>query len=172
MSNINYANPYQTPTQFGYQPSQLRLASRVKRFCGALIDNFALFLSFIPGIVVFFIGIATADSSGGPDAAVPFIFGGFALMFVGVLVVLGIQIYLMANSSQSIGKYLLKMQVIDFNTHQRSSFVQVCLLRSVIGVFLLSQVPFYGIIDACFIFREDYRCLHDLIGNSIVIDIE
>ena len=129
-------------------------------------------LSFLPGVAVFIAGLVTADSQGGPDAAVPFIFGGFALMFVGVLVVLGIQIYLMANSSQSIGKYLLKMQVIDFNTHQRSSFVQICLLRSVIGVFLLSQVPFYGLIDACFIFREDYRCLHDLIGNSIVIDIE
>jgi uncharacterized RDD family membrane protein YckC len=172
MSNYNYANPYQAPSQFGYQPRQLRLASRPKRFAGALIDNFTLLLSFLPGVALFIGGPLAADPKGGPDAIIPFLISGLGLMFIGVLTVLAIQTYLLATSSQSIGKYLLKMQVIDFNTHQRSPFVQCCLLRSLIGVYLLNQVPFYGIVDACFIFREDYRCLHDLIGNSIVVDLD
>jgi uncharacterized RDD family membrane protein YckC len=172
MNNLDYSNPYQTPSHVGYPSRQLRLASRLKRFIGAVVDNLALGASCLPGVAVIFAGFIAAESNGGPDAAIAFLFGGFALMFLGVLVTLGLQAYLMATRSQSIGKYFLKMQVIDFNTHQRSPFVQCCLLRSIVGVFLLSQVPFYGIIDACFIFREDYRCIHDLIGNSIVIDLE
>jgi hypothetical protein len=31
-------------------------------------------------------------------------------------------------------------------------------------------VPFYGIIDPCLIFREDNRCVHDLLADTTVID--
>jgi len=172
MNELDFSNPYRSPSNYTQPTQQLRLASRLKRFLGAIIDNAATLLSLIPGIAVMIGGLVALDSRGGPDAAIPFILGGAGLMFLGVLVTVGIQIYLIAVSSQSIGKYFLKMQVIDFNTHQPSPFFQCFLLRSVVGVFLLSQVPFYGIIDACFIFREDYRCIHDLIGNSIVVDLE
>jgi uncharacterized RDD family membrane protein YckC len=170
--NEGYSNPYQTPFQFAQQVPQLRLASRLKRFLALIIDNVAMFLSLIPGIATMIGGLAMADPRSGSDAPVIFIFGGIGLMFLGMLVTAGIQIYLLAVSSQSIGKYFLKMQIIDFNTHQPSPFVQCFLLRSVVGVALLGQVPFYTFIDACFIFRDDHRCIHDLIGNSIVIDLE
>ena len=172
MNELDYTNPYQATPQYFQQAPQLRLASRLKRFLGAIIDNAAMFFSLIPGIALLIGGLVTTDSRGGPAAAAPFFIGGIGLMFLGMLITAGIQIYLIAVSSQSIGKYFLKMQVIDFNTHQRSPFLQCFLLRSVVGVFLLGQVPFYQIIDACFIFREDYRCIHDLIGNSIVVDLE
>ncbi len=32
-------------------------------------------------------------------------------------------------------------------------------------------VPLYGIVDVCFIFREDQRCLHDLIGETVVVQV-
>ena len=171
MNDLDYINPYQSPGNFAAQPSQLRLASRLKRLLAAIIDNIAMFLSLTPGMALMIGGLVTADARGGPDAAVPLVFRGIGLMFLGMFVVAGIQIYLLAVSSQSIGKYFLKMQIIDFTTHQRSPFIQCFLLRSVVGVFLLGQVPFYGIIDPCFIFREDYRCIHDLIGNTIVVDL-
>ena len=172
MSNFDYTNPYQTPLQYLHPPKQLRLASRLKRFLGLMIDNAALLVSLFPGFAVMIGGLIATDSQSGPDTAALFVLGGIGLMFFGVLVNICIQIYLIAASSQSIGKYFLKMQVIDFHTHQRSPFVQCFLLRNIVGVVLLSQVPLYGIIDACFIFREDHRCLHDLIGNTIVVDLE
>jgi uncharacterized RDD family membrane protein YckC len=172
MNELDYTNPYEAPAQFTHQARQLHLASRLKRLLGAIIDNIVMLLSIIPGIAVLIGGLVTTDSRGGPDAALPFIFGGIGLMLLGMLVVAVIQIYLLAVSSQSIGKYFLKMQIIDFTTHQPSSFVQCFLLRSLVGIVLLSQVPFYWIIDALFILREDYRCIHDLIGNSIVVDLE
>lgn len=172
MNQLDYTNPYETSAQYIRQPQQLRLASRAKRFFGAMIDNFALLIALFPGLAVLIGGAIATDSRGGPDAIVPFILGGFGLMFAGVVVTFGIQLYLIAARSQSIGKYFLGMQVIDFHSHQRAPFVQYFLLRSVVGVFLLSQVPFYGIVDACFIFREDYRCIHDLIGNTLVVDLD
>ncbi len=63
------------------------------------------------------------------------------------------------------------MQIVDVNTLQPSPFMNCFLLRNVVGVALLGQVPFYGIVDALFIFREDHRCIHDLIGNSYVVDL-
>lgn len=173
MNQLDYSNPYQSPSHYTQNAPQFRLAGRLKRFAGALLDSFAVLVSLIPGGALFITGSIMANSSSrGPDAAIPFILGGFALLFLGVLVVFAIQIYLHATASQSIGKYLLKMQIIDFTTHQRSPFVQCFLLRSVVGVFLLGQVPFYGIVDVCFIFRDDYRCIHDLIGNTIVVDLD
>ena len=172
MSELDFSNPYQIPANYAAQGSPLRLASRLKRFLAAIIDNLAMFLSLLPGLALMVAGLVSADFQAGPDAALPLVFGGIGLMFLGMLVQAAIQIYLLAVSSQSIGKYFLKMQIIDFTTHERSPFVQCFLLRSVVGVFLLGQVPFYGIIDPCFIFRDDYRCIHDLIGNTLVVDLE
>jgi uncharacterized RDD family membrane protein YckC len=42
------------------------------------------------------------------------------------------------------------------------------LLRGVVNG-LLSIIPLYGLVDALFIFREDKRCLHDLIAGTIVV---
>ncbi len=171
MNQLNYTNPYQATSQYTQQAPQLRLASRLKRFLGAIVDGVATMVSLIPGFAVMIGGAVMADPQS-PETGGIMIIAGFGLMFLGLLVVAGIQIYLLAVSSQSIGKYFLKMQIIDFTTHQRSPFLQCFLLRSLVGVALLGQVPFYGIIDPCFIFREDYRCIHDLIGNSIVVDLE
>lgn len=171
MNQLDYSNPYQSPAPYIQNTPHMRLASRLKRFLAALIDNCSVLIALLPGFVFMMFGLVTAEARGN-DAAVPFIFGGLALMFLGVLVLFGIQIYLHAAFSQSIGKYLLKLQIIDFTTHQRSPLAQCFLLRSVIGVFILGQVPLYGLVDVCFIFREDYRCIHDLIGNTIVVDLD
>ncbi len=172
MNEPSYTNPYYAPTPFAYPTPQLRLASRVKRLLGVVIDNVAMLLGFIPGFMLIIAGTMFVGPQGNEELALSLMLGGVGLTFLGIVVAVCIQIYLLAVSSQTIGKYLLKMQIIDYQTHQRSSFVQCFLLRSVVGMFLLGQVPFYSLIDACFIFREDYRCIHDLIANSIVVDLD
>src|SRR4051794_29096874 len=110
MSNFDYSNPYQAtlPYSFHTQAQPLRLASRPKRFLGALIDNVAMLFSLVPGFAVMIGGVIATSSSGGPDAGVAFVLGGMGLMVLGMLVTAGIQIYLIAVSSQSIGKYFLR----------------------------------------------------------------
>ena len=104
MNELDFTNPYASPSNYTQPTQQLRLASRLKRLLGAVIDNAAMVLSLIPGLAVMIGGLIAADSRGGRDAALPFVFGGMGLMFLGLLVTGGIQIYLIAVSSQSIGK--------------------------------------------------------------------
>jgi hypothetical protein len=42
----------------------------------------------------------------------------------------------------------------------------------VVNAIINQFVPLYGIVDACFIFREDQRCLHDLIADTTVVECE
>ncbi|MEE2658000.1 MAG: hypothetical protein VX733_05800 [Candidatus Latescibacterota bacterium] len=42
------------------------------------------------------------------------------------------------------------------------------LKRSVLN-YMLGVFPLYGFIDALFIYREDHRCIHDLIAGTRVV---
>jgi uncharacterized RDD family membrane protein YckC len=42
------------------------------------------------------------------------------------------------------------------------------LLRSWLNT-LIGIIPFYGLVDVLFIFREDKRCIHDLIAGTHVV---
>ena len=105
---------------------------------------------------------------------IPIAFVGVALAVLGGLALIATQIYLLVTRSQTIGKYFLKTQIVDFNTGVRSDFVQCFLIRSLLNG-VIGAVPclgaIYGIVDICFIFREDKRCIHDLMAKTCVIDI-
>ena len=93
---------------------------------------------------------------------------------LGAVALLGIQIYLLATRSQSLGKYLMKTQIVDVNTGLRADFVHAFLLRLLVNG-LISGVPcvgtIYALVDILFIFREDRRCIHDLLASTCVVDI-
>jgi uncharacterized RDD family membrane protein YckC len=50
--------------------------------------------------------------------------------------------------------------------------VRAFLLRGTLP-FMVEQIPLVGLlfwlVDSCFIFREDQRCLHDLVAGTRVI---
>lgn len=180
MSNINnpyQQNPYAAPTTEldPMRPSnELRLADLGKRFLGALIDGFVSIPFVIPGLILLFVGMSMSD----PGAETPELNGtailGIVLMVIGALIVMGIQLYLLYTRSQSIGKYFMKTQIVNFQTGQRASFVSCFLLRSLVNG-IIGAVPYigsiYGIVNILFIFRSDRRCIHDHIAGTTVIDI-
>ena len=59
---------------------------------------------------------------------------------------------------------------MTFPDGQKPGFVKGFLLRSFVNGIIGQVVPFYGIIDPCFIFREDNRCVHDLLADTTVIE--
>ncbi len=95
-------------------------------------------------------------------------------MIVGILGVLAfialsvIQIYLLTAAGQTIGKRWLNVRIVKVSTGENGGFVPNVLLRVVVNS-ILSAVPLYAPVDALFIFREDRRCLHDLIAGTRVI---
>ena len=168
----NGRNPFRGPQSDGTAVKKKRsrrddqpLSSPLKRLRGALLD-FAVVL--LVGLIPF--GIAVYVDSAQPGTLFSPIF-----MLIGILVLLGTvvaNLYLMATQSQSIAKWLLKMQVADYEKGGPAGFVKVFLLRGLVNGIIGSVVPFYGLVDACFIFGEEHRCLHDLIAGTKVVDID
>jgi uncharacterized RDD family membrane protein YckC len=54
------------------------------------------------------------------------------------------------------------------NTAQNGGFVPHVALRAWL-VTLIGIIPLFGLVDILFIFREDKRCIHDLIAGTRVI---
>jgi len=156
----------------------LQLATLLQRFLGALIDSLFQFALMIPGIVLMIVGMVMAieeeQTTGGP-AQLPtvFIAGVGILVFSGVLV-FGIQIFLLAARSQTVGKYMMQTQIVDFETGQPADFVKAAVLRILVNS-IIASIPcvgaIYSLVDIFFIFRDDRRCIHDLLAGTTVIDI-
>ena len=87
------------------------------------------------------------------------------LAFIALAVV---QIYLLTKVGQTIGKRWLDIRIVKVSTAENGGFVPNVLLRVVVNS-ILSAVPIYALVDALFIFREDRRCIHDLIAGTRVI---
>ncbi len=165
-------NPYAAPVNYGQaMPMQapMRVADLGKRFLGAVVDGLVGIPFIVPGYVLMVI-----SSMNDPETPPPLFFVGLALTVVGGLALLILQIYFLATRSQSIGKVVMKTQIVDVNTGQPADLVHTLLLRSFVNG-LIGAIPcigpIYSLVDICFIFREDRRCIHDLIANTVVIDI-
>lgn len=147
----------------------LPLASRWLRLGAYLLDSIIGFLFVAPGFVVMVMaGIFTTPDQPNPALLI----AGFAIAGTGVLVLLGIQIYLLVTRGQTLGKKFLSIRIVNFDDEGNPGFVKVFLLRIFVNG-LIGAVPFVGIaytlVDCCFIFREDQRCVHDLIAGTKVV---
>jgi len=43
-------------------------------------------------------------------------------------------------------------------------------LLGFITLYLLGGIPLYSVVDALFIFRNDRRCIHDLVAGTVVVN--
>lgn len=148
-------NPYAAPSadlNAGVS-ADAPLAGRGARFGAVLIDGL-LFL--VPYLLIVFGG--KAESS--------------ILVLVGGLAVLALAIYQIVKAvttGQTIGKKLVGVKVVKLDGSP-VDFVSMFVMRMLVGQGLLGIIPLYGLIDPLFIFREDHRCIHDLVASTKVID--
>tara|TARA_B100000959_G_C14981577_1_gene623722 strand:+ start:2575 stop:3192 length:618 start_codon:yes stop_codon:yes gene_type:complete len=137
------------------------LASRMKRLFARLLDVvFGVIAALIPGFVLTFL-------SGGNFDPEPFLLGAV----VGIISFVIYQWYLLATTAQTIGKKYLKIKIVNKDGEQAGFFVNVVLrewVMALIGIF-----PAIGgiiqLVDILFIFRDDRKCIHDLIAGTVVI---
>ncbi|HVZ63823.1 MAG TPA: RDD family protein [Lacunisphaera sp.] len=140
------------------------LADRGTRLVAQIIDFLAGCVAGIPGGVLLVLG---GGRHGGPLA-----FAGVAVIVFGSLILLGIQIYLLTTAGQTIGKKLMNIRIVTWPDSAHAGFVKAFLLRMFVNG-LITAVPVIGflylIVDICFIFRDDRRCIHDLIAGTQVV---
>ncbi|HTL67807.1 MAG TPA: RDD family protein [Lacunisphaera sp.] len=143
---------------------EARLADRGTRLVAQIIDFLAGCVAGIPGGVLLVLG---GGRHGGPLA-----FAGIAVIVFGSLILLGIQIYLLTTNGQTVGKKLMSIRIVTWPDGAEAGFVKAFLLRMFVNG-LITAIPLLGflylLVDICFIFRDDRRCIHDLIAGTQVV---
>lgn len=160
-------------------PSQL--AGRGNRLVARIIDGVIASIPFffvLPGVIALVVQTEALSTTGlseeeiAQQMAVTMAESGviFSIMMAvaGMLAIAVIQIVMLTKSGQTIGKKGMSVKIVMHDTGKNGGFVPNVLLRGFVNG-LLSVIPFYKLIDMLFIFREDKRCVHDLIANTSVI---
>jgi len=171
-------NPYQSPeTQSQIQPLQLPLAGRGGRLAARMIDGVLTLVSMFPGI-----GIMMLDPSFFEQGSEPGVLGlaGVAVAMLGIFAFAIVNWVLTARQGQTIGKWLMGVRIVS-TRGEAAHPINSVLLRSIAFNFVLGGLNAVscGLSDlltrpanALFIFRDDRRCLHDLLAETCVVVAE
>lgn len=80
--------------------------------------------------------------------------------------------YLLKKNGQTIGKRALKIRIADVNDGSTPPLDRLLLWR-VLPTQVVGLIPYVGgvavLVDVLFIFRRDYRCIHDHIARTVVV---
>ncbi|OAL79079.1 RDD family protein [Acinetobacter sp. SFB] len=91
-------------------------------------------------------------------------------MFIYIIIMLGIQAFMLAKSGQSIGKKLTKIKIVDAESGEKVSLMRAFTLRSFIFIILnLLFMPFITIIDHVVAMSEKRQTLHDKLAKTKVV---
>lgn len=175
------ALPGATPATAAPVAADTELAGRDARLGAFLLDYVLGILATLPGMLmmgpIFFSLLRQAAAGHEPDLSTVDMAGfgaGLVVMLLGGLVLMVVQVVLLSTRGQTIGKRLLGIRVVLYAGGGPAGFLHAWLLRNVVP-FLIQLIPWIGfafwIVDVCFIFTAERRCLHDLIAGTKVVKI-
>ncbi|CTP82832.1 RDD family protein [Xanthomonas graminis] len=146
-------------------------AGRGERLGASLIDGVIWLLIFLPlAALTGYFGKVMAAARGGEAMSLLAMAGYVALAFVVFVLVQG---YPLARTGQTWGKKLLSIRIVD--PHGEPPPLWRPIVLRYLPTQLLSLVPgagnVYALLDALFIFRQDKRCLHDIIAGTQVVNV-
>jgi uncharacterized RDD family membrane protein YckC len=166
-------NPYAPPaaTEATPEPSQdpsrpPPLANRGDRFAAAFVDGVAFCT------VVWIARVIAALGWGWHPR--PLGVAGIGWTAFELALWVAINSYLLAKSSQTLGKHLFSLQIVNFADGRPTSFAKIVFVR--LPATLLLLVPTYGVVTyyvgIALIFGPQRRCLHDFIAGTKVVDLK
>lgn len=167
-------NPYQAPAAFVedvYVGEALVPADRGTRLGAAILD--ALIGGAVVGIVAAIAIPALIGSRRSSGEEWPLLLGMIALLGVGILVPFIWNLVWLSRYGQTIGKRLLKIRIVRMDGTQAGLgriFALRMLVPGVIGAIPILG-PLFALVNVCFIFREDRRCIHDLLADTRVVKV-
>jgi uncharacterized RDD family membrane protein YckC len=152
------------------------LAHPGMRLLAAFIDGFIESLCWLPTSQAVMRSLGSLISAGqiNPQDFVEVMVSsiGKSVPFLAGLVLL--QATLLTVRGQTIGKILTQLRVVRAKDGSHAGFLNGFLLRGFLPR-CLRHVPLIGVVfwlvDNCFIFRDDHRCLHDLIAGTKVVKV-
>lgn len=172
-----FAPPVEPPPLIGPAIDDPTLAERWQRLVGAIADGALETLCWLPASMAMMEAMSDMIHDGVFDreefirifwSAMP-----LSLPYLGALVV--VQAVLLSLRGQSIGNLLTRTKIVNVTDGETAHFVRAFLLRGCLAR-VFRQIPAFGgifwIVDSCFIFRNDRRCLHDLIAGTKVVKVE
>lgn len=91
-----------------------------------------------------------------------------AIFLIGAIGLVVYQMYLLSTQGQTIGKKVMGIKIIKDDNGQNGGFVTNVLMRVILNG-IICAIPPYFLVDILFIFREDQRCIHDMIAGTKVV---
>ena len=169
---VSSANIYAAPSASLLQElnvDRYQLAGRGRRFAAAFIDD-SLQLAFLALsyylIVRYFPSFFRQVSA----SQFPFVLIGPIFAFVTFLLLHG---KFLAEDGQTIGKLFCSIRIV--RTDGSDAGIWRILFRRYGPVLALGLIPTIGwvfrLIDALFIFQSSRKCLHDLLADTIVVQV-
>jgi len=169
-------NPYETPSAAVADPAsadRLELADRGTRLGAKLLDGLIFGGGFmvIGVLAAILIPALLAQRRGGGGSSLLAV-AAFGVLGGGLLLAVMIWNLVWLNRyGQTIAKRILGIRIV------RSDGAPVGLGRMVglriVLMWVLESIPLLGplfsLVNACFIFRDDRRCIHDLMADTIVV---
>ncbi|MCW8880139.1 MAG: RDD family protein [Kangiellaceae bacterium] len=173
----NEVNPYEAPQSRVAESvtTEQVLASRWERLGAAIVDTILALAMVLPFMVVAF---SNGDDSQwleqynwlfeenlpGIVVTTLYTFGAFLLLH-GVL---------LARNGQTIGKKIVGIKVVDYQTGKLLSFNKIVGLRY-FPLWVVQSIPLVGgllsLINVLAIFGAEKRCVHDLIAGTKVVNV-
>lgn len=172
-------NPYAAPTarvsDIPIDQQQLELADRGARLAAVIVDG------LIFGVVGAGFAVGTFSLAGTARSASDGSPGTFAMIAAlvcatAILALLVLNLVWLSRYGQTVAKRWLKIRIVR-SDGSRCGLARIIFLRifplAIVGGLLNLAGPALGylvrIVDALFIFRGDYRCIHDHIADTIVV---
>ena len=165
---------YETPATTSEEPGTPdgpELAGRGVRLGAYLVDSLILAIVFL---VVVASGFWMTFDDIIQMGTLPSTNDVLQVMMVFAVVFMVINGYLLVMRGQTVGKLILGIRIVDSTTGSNVSIGKVLGLRYIV-FFGLQTIPVPGMrelvsfFDAVFIFRDDRRCLHDLLAGTKVV---
>jgi uncharacterized RDD family membrane protein YckC len=159
-------NPYAAPAarvMDQLEAGQQELADRGIRLLAAIVDWLITYVWFVMFMLVLVPTVARNSDSAAPALIL--------LFSLGTIILLAVNGVLIHKYGQTIVKRLFKIKIVR-SDGSRVSLLRVIFARA-LPITVLGWIPLIGLLiwllDALLIFRDDYRCLHDHIADTVVV---
>jgi uncharacterized RDD family membrane protein YckC len=150
-------------------PEELELCGRAARLGAFFLDGIVAFVMiYLPALIVL-VATGAANAAIDPSAKIDVNVLGLAglLGLCGFIAWSSVTAVLVARNGQTIGKRLLEIKVVR-SDGSPASLGRIFWLRNFVN-WLLSVIPFYGLIDLLLIFGVRQQCIHDLLADTVIV---